>query len=161
MAKTEKKPGGNGKKPSGNVVELPKQAASDPRNDVTAFVRDHPMLVVAGGVALGVVAAAMLPKGTTRRLARRAASLAEVAGAAGVLIGNRARDTAEAAGADLRERGEAVADRLEELGGTAAGRLGQFGGAASARIEKLIDPVESAASRVAKKAAELRSRVRH
>ena len=57
--------------------------------------------------------------------------------------------------------GAAMAERLERLGTDATARVGKLSEAAGTRIEKLIDPVESAASKVAKKAAELRSRVRH
>jgi hypothetical protein len=152
---------GTEKQSSGNVVELPQQAKNDPVQTASDFVREHPVLTVAGGLALGVIAAALLPKGTTRRLAKRAISLAEIAGTAGALLGSRVRDRAEATGAGLREQGGLVADRLEKLGETASDRIGKLGGAASAGVERLIDPVESAAGKIARKAAELRSRVRH
>jgi hypothetical protein len=77
-----------------------------------------------------------------------------------MLFGRRVRDTAEASGSDLRERGGAMADRLERFGETASDRIDQLGGAASTRMGKLIDPVESAAATVVRKAAELRSRAR-
>lgn len=148
---------------SGNIVELRRSNARTTGRAVTEFVRDHPLLIVAGGVAIGAVVAALLPRGTSRRLALRAASLAEAASAAGVLIGGKARDTAEATGAGLREHGGVIADRLEHLGDSASERLGKFGDSASARIEKLIDPVEHAASGLAKrasaKASALRARI--
>jgi hypothetical protein len=160
MTKTDSRSGTSATKASGNVVKLSKQSKRDAPADAAEFVREHPLLVVAGGIALGAVAAALLPKGTTRRLARRAAGLAEVASAAGMLFGRRVRDAAAAGGSDLRERGEAMADRLERFGETASDRIDQLGGAASTRMGKLIDPVESAAATVVRKAAELRSRAR-
>lgn len=144
-----------------NVVELPRKDEADDSSTVGSFVRDHPLLVVAGGIALGAIAASFLPRGTGRRLVRRAASLAELAGTASALLGSQMLDKAQAAGAGMREQGGAMADRLERLGEDASSRIGQLGEAAGARFEKLIDPVENAASKVAKKAAELRARVRH
>jgi len=144
-----------------NVVELPRQEKPDTAAQVSAFVREHPLLVVAGGIALGAVAAALLPRGTGRKLVRRAANLAELAGTASAILGTQLREKAGEAGAGMREQGAAMAERLERLGTDATARVGKLSEAAGTRIEKLIDPVESAASKVAKKAAELRSRVRH
>lgn len=146
---------------SDNVVELPEQAGPEPVRTVTDFVRDHPLLVVAGGIAIGAIAASLLPRGAGRRIAKHAISLAELAGTAGALLGTRVRETAESAGSTLRESGDAVTERLGRLGEGASDRLGQLGEAASARAGKLIDPVEGAAALVAKKAGELRSRIRH
>lgn len=145
---------------SGNIVKLHGRTGGDRTKDVSDFVKEHPLLVVAGGIALGAVAAALLPRGTGRRLAKRAISLAEVAGTAGALFGSRVRDKAEETGASLREQGGLVAGRLEKLGETASERIGKLGGKAGARVEKLIDPVESVAAKVVKKASELRSRAR-
>lgn len=145
---------------SGNIVELRRADGRGTGKAVTDFVRGHPLLVVAGGIAAGAVVAALLPRGTSRKLALRAASLAEAASAAGVLIGSKARDTAEATGAGLREHGGAIADRLEHLGDTASERIGKLRESASAHTEKLIDPVEHAASGLARKVSALRDRVR-
>lgn len=145
MSKTEGQADGK------NVIELPQQA-NDSAKAVTDFVRDHPLLVVAGGVALGAIAARFLPRGTGRRIAKNAISLAELAGTAGAILGSRVRDTAEAAGEGLREQGGAVADRLGKFGEAASEQLGRFGGSASAQVE-------SVAAKVAEKASELRSRV--
>ena len=72
-----------------------------------------------------------------------------------MLLSRQVREKAEATGSDLREQGSAAVDRLERLGETASGKIGHISEAAAARMEKLIDPVENAASMVAKKAAEL------
>lgn len=160
MTKTETQSSPSGKKASGNVVKLPRQAQGDPQKTAVDFVRDHPGLAVAGGIALGVIAAALLPRGTGRKLARGAIGLAETFGSAGLLLGHQVREKAEATGSGLREQGSAAVERLERLGETASGRIGQIGETAAARMERLIDPVENAASKVVKKAAELRARVR-
>jgi uncharacterized membrane protein YebE (DUF533 family) len=146
---------------SSNIVSLPQKSSRSDRPSVTDFVREHPLLVVAGGIAIGAVAAALLPRGTARKLAKNAVHLAEVAGTAGALLGTRVRDTAETAGAGLREQGGAVAERLEKLGGVAAERFEKVSDAAGSRLEHLLDPVDGVAAKVAKKASDLRSRIRH
>lgn len=161
MSKTdlETTPQANGAE---GVATPPSQGAVRATGD---FVRDHPLLVVAGGIAIGAVVAALLPRGTGRRVARRAVQLAEVAGTASALLGSRAKDAASAAGEGLREQGGVLAEKLERLGETASDRLGQARSSAAPLVERLIDPVENAAlkaaEKVSKKASELRSRVRH
>jgi hypothetical protein len=149
---------------SGNVVELPQRVADETSDGAIGFIREHPLLTVAGGIALGAVAASLVPKGTSRKLARRAIGLAEVAGSLGALLGTRVREHAGSARAELREQSGAMADRFEKLSESASERLSErLGGlsdVAGSRMEKLHDPIESAAGKVAKKASELRSRAR-
>lgn len=137
---------------SGNIAKL-HDGAGDRTKDVGDFVKEHPLLIVAGGIALGAIAASLLPRGTGRRLAKQAISLAEVAGTAGALLGSRVRDKAEETGASLREQSHVVADKLDKLGESASDGLGKLSERASAGVE-------SVATTVAKKASELRSRMR-
>lgn len=74
-----------------------------------AFVREHPVLLVAGGLVLGAAAAALLRgrsgnRRTTGSLARRAAVLAATAGEIGLTLSRQARDTAEHAAIEGRKR---------------------------------------------------------
>lgn len=146
------------------VADFSEDAPQHRGKAVGDFVRDHPALVLAGGVAIGMLVSALIPKGTSRKIARRATGLAEAATAASVLLGKRVRDTAEATGSDLREHSGELAGRLEKLGGSAADRLGHLGSDAAARVEKLVTPVEDAALRagrsVVRKASEIKARVR-
>lgn len=146
------------------VGELPENPTQSRGKAVGEFVREHPALVLAGGVAIGVLVSALIPKGTSRKIARRATGLAEAATAASALLSKRVRDTAETAGTELREHGGELAERLEKLGDSAADRLGHLGSNAAARVEKLVTPVEDAALRagrsVVRKASEIKARVR-
>lgn len=139
---------------------MPKRGPREQGNAIVGFAREHPVLMVAGGVALGAVAAALLPRGTGRKLARRAVAFAEVASAAGAVIGNQAMEQAESAGASLRDHGAALADRIGKFGESAGDRIGHLSESAAARVERLREPVEDTAARLAKKASDLRSRVR-
>ena len=129
-----------------NVVTLPERTDENSGKSVVDFVREHPGMVVAGGVALGLIAGALLaPRGSGRKLARRAMSLAEVAGTASVALGRQARDRAEDAGDDLRRQGEALAAK--------AGKLAE-------PAEEAIDNASEAAHRLLRKAVELAGKLR-
>lgn len=123
-----------------NVVTLPERKDEDTGKAVVDFVRDHPGIVVAGGLALGLVAGAMLaPRGTGRKLARRALSLAEVAGTASLALGRQARDRAEDAGESLRRQGEAIAAKAGKLAEPAEEAADNAGDAAQRLLRKAIE----------------------
>jgi hypothetical protein len=125
---------------SPNVVKLPERQDKGAGTPVTDFVREHPGLVVAGGVALGLAAGALLSRGSGRKLAKHALTLAEIAGTAGLAFGKDALDRAEDAGGELRKQGEALAEK--------AGKLAE-------PAEEVIDSASEAAQRLLRKAMEL------
>lgn len=103
--------------------------AVEAKDGVLGFVKEHPLLTISGGVALGVLVAGMFPQ--ARRAARRGSNKAAILSARGTQIVadalHEAMDTAEEgtrAGAarleDLRDTiGEATRDLGETLGETA------------------------------------------
>lgn len=160
---------------SDNVVPLPHRLRDDPQAAVSDFVRDHPLLVIAGGVAVGVLVSALLPKGAARRVAGRAIGLAEIAGAASVAFGKDAWDKAETAGSEIGKRGSVLASDLADRAGDLASRAGNLGragahrasdagSAAAERIGAVATPATQAAADfaelVADKAAEIAARFR-
>jgi len=125
----------------GGLVRTPEQEPADPVARAGEFVREHPVLVIAGGLAIGALAAALLPRGNRSKVIRRAVTLAEAASAAGVLLGKQAREHAGAAGQGLRERGGEAARGLERLGEAAGERLHgviESAGAAGSKAGKRI-----------------------
>ncbi|MCW1428291.1 hypothetical protein [Novosphingobium sp. JCM 18896] len=130
-----------------NVVKLPeaKAKAEDAGKAVVDFARDHPGLVVAGGVALGLVAGALLSRGSGRKLARHALTLAEMAGTASMAFGRQALERAEDAGEGLRRQGEVLVDKAGKLRGPA---------------EDAVDNASEAAQRLLHKAVELAGKLR-
>lgn len=84
---------------------------SEPRatDKIVSFAREHPVLLVAGGLALGALAAAVFrgrsgkPAGTGS-FARRAVSLAAAAGEIGLSLSRQAREGAEHVAREGRER---------------------------------------------------------
>ena len=128
-----------------NVVKLPERKTENAGKAVVDFVREHPGMVVAGGVALGLVAGALLSRGSGRKLARHALALAEVAGTASIALGRQAMERAEDAGTGLRRQGEAIAEK--------AGKL-------TAPAEEAVDTASEAAQRLLRKAVELAGKLR-
>lgn len=115
-----------------NVVELPKRKGEDAGKAVTDFVRKHPGITVAGGVALGLIAGGLLSRGSGRKLARHALTLAEAAGTASLALGRQAKERAE-------DAGERLADKAGKLAGPAEDAVDNAGEAAQRLLRKAID----------------------
>lgn len=128
-----------------NVVNLPERKAEEAGKAAVDFIREHPGLVIAGGVALGLVAGALLSRGSGRKLAGHALTLAEVAGAASLALGRQAVERAEDASSELRRQGGALAEK--------AGKL-------KAPAEEAVDNATEAAQRLLRKAIDLAGKLR-
>jgi ElaB/YqjD/DUF883 family membrane-anchored ribosome-binding protein len=145
MAATKMTEKGHLKMTSPNVVKLPERKVKEAATSVSDFVREHRGLVVAGGVAVGLAAGALLSRGSGRKLARHALTLAEIAGAAGLTFGKDALSRAEDAGGELRKQSEALAEKATKLAEPA---------------EEAIESASEAAQRLLKKAIELAGKLR-
>ncbi len=95
--------------------------ARDARDEATSFIKEHPITTIAGGIALGVLVASVVPgpgrrlrKKATRRGAVLAGALADLA----VNYGSRALDGAGSAARSGQSRlgdiGEAFSEALSE-----------------------------------------------
>ena len=80
----------------------PSQAAT-PAEKLSGLVHEYPGLVIAGGLALGLLAGSLLPRSAGRKLSTRAAALAAVASEVGLALGKQAIERAGEAGRDGRE----------------------------------------------------------
>lgn len=84
------------------------ERASATTDRVTSFAREHPLMLIAGGLAVGIVLSTLVPRSPTRKLSKKTiafmASLAEL----GVTYGREALETvseaAEGAGKQGRTR---------------------------------------------------------
>src|SRR5438874_13507246 len=81
--------------------------------------RDHPGLVLAGGLVVGLLAGALLPRGTARRFAQSAIAAAAVGGKTSLALARHASDSARSAASDAADHLHA----LEEGAGENARRL--------------------------------------
>lgn len=126
------------KQPSTNVVTLPHSPSKEPASKkAVAFVKKHPVIAVAGGLALGVVAAGLLNRRGARKVAGRAFHLAEMASGAAMLFGRDTLDKAGDAGSGAKRRVGLLAHQAERIGGIAAKRAEHMGHAALDRASDL------------------------
>ena len=94
-------------------------ADRDPPETYRSLAAEYPWLSVAGGVALGLLAGALLPKGAGSKLGRRVVAAATIASELGLAFGKSARAKAEEAGregaARLSDLGETVGEGAADL----------------------------------------------
>lgn len=151
------------KAPTAAVVrQLPVKAADErPSDKVISFVKRHPALVVAGGLAVGVAVSALLPRGATRRWLGRAVNLAEAAGATSLLLGREAGDKAQVLGKSARIKASLLGTKAEKAGGVAADGLEKYGLAALAAAGSLGRATARKAGELGEAAAEQSGRALH
>lgn len=149
---------------SGNVIPLPTQPEKGPREAVTQFVRDHPVMVIAGGLAIGLIAAAVIPRRARRSVAGRASRLANAIGTAGAVLGERALTRAQTAGSGIRQRTNLLSHQAERLGDAALDRVDHWSDAALDRAGNLLPfrkrVPETIAEKLSARAGELRRQLR-
>lgn len=129
------------------VVNQPGKASG-----LACFARENPGLVIAGGVALGLLAGALIPKRNRQRIASGASHLAELASAAGLALARQAQERAESAGEELRRHGSGL-----------TGTLDRIASSAGERIHDIADGASNAATRagqqITKATSEVRARI--
>ncbi len=77
----------------------------EPPESYTELGKDYPVALIAGGLALGLFAGALLPRGVGRRVARGAIAAAAIAGDISRKYSGQVINVAGEAGRDSRERG--------------------------------------------------------
>ena len=121
-----------------NVVALPSRPEpSSPSEKALGFVKEHPVLTIAGGVVAGLLISSLIPRRANRGLSRRAFRLAEAGAAAALSFGQDTLDKAEDGGIVARKKANLLAGRAEKLGSHASARAEKIGAAAARRAEKL------------------------
>ena len=93
---------------------------------LTTVAREHPMLIIAGGIAIGVALSTLIPKSPTRKLSKNAAGMLATIAELGLAYGRQAFDSAEDASQPARER------------------IGEFGNSLIEGATKLKDKVAAA-----------------
>ena len=111
-----------------------------PPEDLRDLVRQHPGLVVAGGVVLGLIVGALLPRRAGSKFARNAMALAATAGEIGLALSTQAKDRAE----DGLRHGR---DRLIDLSADTSRAMRQRSGQARDVGLKLADKAAKLAAK--------------
>src|SRR5690606_38965398 len=95
------------------IADRAGQRAIDAKDTFTHFAREHPLVTVASGLAIGVLVSALFKRSPARRIGRKAAkaagNLATVGAELAVVYAQQALEAAN-------EAGQAGAEKLEELG---------------------------------------------
>jgi len=85
------------------------ERAADARDRLTATAREHPLMLIAGGLAIGVALSALIPRSPTRRLSKNAIGFLAMVTELGVAYGREAMENGG-------EVSKASRERLAELG---------------------------------------------
>lgn len=116
------------------------ELASDAKEGFTQFAREHPLAVVAGGLAAGVLISALFRKSPTRKFGGKAAGLAALGAKFALSYARQAMESAEAAGqtgaGKLADIGDSVSDKARGLSRGAAQIAGGAGGTARMAARK-------------------------
>jgi len=93
-------------------ADEPEAQESQTRRPISQFVHDHPAMTIAGGIALGVLAAALVPKRSRTFVTEKSSALADAVSAAGLALYRETLERAESAGDGIRD----MAERLGQAG---------------------------------------------
>ncbi|MEW9853945.1 hypothetical protein [Novosphingobium sp. M1R2S20] len=176
MTENQVVPTNDGEATSNNVVTLPARSEPETSSEkALSFVKRHPVMTVAGGVALGFAISALIPRSYSRKLAKRAYRMAEAGTAAALALGKDALDRAEDGGAVARKKAGVLAHRAEDLGEramtkaeklsvAALGTASVWGHAAAERAEQLghsaAERAENLGSRASERLSQLGDKAR-
>ncbi|WP_374412357.1 hypothetical protein [Novosphingobium colocasiae] len=139
-------------------AEAAKEAVAETTDKVVSFVKAHPVAVIAGGIAAGILVSALLPRRSGRKALGKALKLAEIAGAASMLVGEGAgaakvlgSGAARGAGTLANKAGRAsnsLGTTLGKAGVAALGAAATLGKATAAKAGDVSHSAGSAAERI-------------
>ena len=101
------------------ILQHPETPPETELPGLVGLIRRHPGLAVAGGLALGLAAAALVPGGTRRKLVRRSAAAAGAAGEAGLKLGKQGAARLDRLGETIGENTVDARRRASEAAGHA------------------------------------------
>ncbi len=147
-----------------NVVALPqKDEMARAHSKAVAFVREHPVMTLAGGLAFGAVAAALIPRRNRRYVARQGSAIADVIAAASASIAQQALTSFDTASASVRRGAHTVASRAGDAREVVIDRAGDAAQAAYDRAQALLGrkpAPPTLGERIAARAGEIAGRLR-
>ena len=163
---------GKGKNAASSTQATAEAVGQRPSARALAFAKRHPVLTVAGAIAVGAALSAFVPRRASRKLLGKALAVAEAAGAAGILSDLKAGETTKEMGRAARRRvsilgdkaedaREATARQLERYGLAALTAASTLGKATAARASQLGDAASDRARQVRELAGDVRSRITH
>ncbi len=108
----------NEQRGAADLLDTVGQKATEAGNKAVAFAKEHPIATVAGGIAVGVLVAAMFkaPRRAATRTGMKAAGLAAIGSEIAMAMASQFLDQAEAAG---KVGAEKLGDMSDHLGDSA------------------------------------------
>ncbi len=147
-----------------NVVPMPqKEEPASVQSKAVAFVRDHPVMTIAGGLALGAVAAALIPRSNRRYVARQSSAIADAIAAASASIAHQALASLDTASSGVRRGAHSVASRAGDAREVVVDRAGGAAQTAYERAQALLGRKRAPLTlgeRIAARAGEISGRLR-
>ncbi|MBA3054625.1 MAG: hypothetical protein FP826_06775 [Sphingomonadales bacterium] len=131
-------------------VRPPVDAA--PEAGFTNVALGHPLALVLGGLALGAVAGALLPKSLGRRIGKGAVAAATIAAELGLAYGRQALEKTSEAAREGRQK-------LGTLGETVGDEIVIYGKKAANSVD--LEPARENGMKLARKVRKLTSQLRH
>lgn len=123
------------------------ERVAEMRDTAIDLAREHPLLVVAGGLALGFLVSTMFKRSPTRKVAEKGAGKAR---GLGLLAVELALPFVQRALVNATDAGKAGRERLEDLGEVAGERARSVGRSAASRAGETLEAARGAGRRFAK-----------
>ena len=105
--------------PPGDDLTPMRIPEGDPPEDYVALAKDYPVAIIAGGLAIGLLAGALLPRGFGRNFARNAIGAAMTAGELGRNYSRQVIDITGDTTQESRKKLGSLGDVVSELGSRA------------------------------------------
>jgi len=144
---------------SQSALARPQPSAGEPPEGYKALAMDYPFALILGGLALGAIAGAVLPRRAGRKLVQGAVAAAGIAGELGKTYGRQALDTVGEAADSVtgKSRGSlgALGEKLVELGEAVGEAAGAYGRKAADVAVETASAAGAAAGKAADKAGHL------
>jgi hypothetical protein len=118
-------------------VAITRPTPPDPRGVVEKTAEDHPLVLLAGSLVVGAVAAGLLRSSFGRRVADRLLGIAVVAGEMGAAAGNKTLGAAAEAGRAGQDRLTRISDEVAEEAAEVRRRAVELGSQAGRRALSL------------------------
>lgn len=123
-------------------------AEASPPEGYRALAMDYPFALVLGGLAVGAIAGALIPRSPASKLARGAMAAAGLAGELGLTYGRKALEAAGDVADDGREKLGGIGGKLADLGQAIGAEAGEY----SRKVADLAAQAASGAGQAADKA---------
>lgn len=117
---------------------LAKVPDSEPPETYTDLARDYPLALIAGGLAVGVLAGALLPRGIGRKVGKSLLTGALMAGELGRNYSRQAGEKLGAVASDGRDKVVELSSRAQHGGRKAASTSRELGIKAAREAFKLV-----------------------